>query len=68
MGSIRSACSLSTAEVIAFGLLATWRRRSAAESVLGTLAILVLVSKVTSPQSHLWLMPFFALVQHRFGS
>ena len=44
------------------GLIATWRRRGAAEFGLGSLALLVLVSKVTSPQYHLWLMPFFALV------
>ncbi len=47
--------------VVALSLLGARARWSVAEYGLGALALLILASKVTSPQYDLWLMPFMAL-------
>lgn len=47
--------------VAALGLVGVRARWSVAEFGLGSLALVILASKVTSPQYDLWVMPFLAL-------
>jgi hypothetical protein len=54
--------ALSIVAIASLLLLGMWKRRDDTEYALGSLAILLLASKITSPQYHLWLMPFLALI------
>ncbi|MCL4532059.1 MAG: glycosyltransferase 87 family protein, partial [Actinobacteria bacterium] len=54
---------LVAAAVLAMSLVGTRKAQPVGEFGLGSLALLLLVARATSPQYNLWLMPFLALVQ-----